>query len=409
MTSSISDGFNSLRPNKHLIDFVLSCTCPTYVYDLQSLDQDLRSFWSTFDNLSSGWKQQAYYMIPSVFLPANRRESILRVFEQNNFSATIIRYSDLAYVKDLGFDDSRIIVSGFGHSFHDLDLLSKTNCQVNLSSEPEIRCWARSGKPVGLRLDCKKIGQRKDWPFDKLGIPASKIISLVSQYNLEIAGLHFYVGTDQKQIALHISALQTCLDMAKSLASRVNLNSFYCNAGGGFPLNQDVLMNFLSRTNQLMLDNKLCNEIQLNLELGRALLGKHCLFVAPINYVFEKEDIFFFALNACISQFPRPARYGFHRLFPPFSDEGKHEVVIITKEARIIAQNNGSQAEHNVVLAGNSHYSRDILGSLSIQNLPDARLCAGGFVVFLCAGAYCESMTDYWLCNEQVTVNYFAT
>jgi diaminopimelate decarboxylase len=138
--------------------------------------------------------------------------------------------------------------------------------------------------------------------------------------------------------------------------------------------------------------------------MGRSILGPHAVFAAPIRSCFQKRGIFYLSLDASISQFPRPSRYGFHASFPPFSEDGKHEVAILDSNGRVVSQSSHTAGGKRVVLAGNSHYSRDILGTANVDSRSSLQYIEGGLVIFGDAGAYCESMVENWLSDGRVGV-----
>lgn len=351
---------------------------PSYVYSSRVLDRNVNRITSSFCGLPLDLR---------FFYSANKNEAVLRHLQGKGVGIVAVRPSAVERLLAIGFSPNEIEYSGFGSSASDMRRLTDLGVNMNLSIEPEVKLYTQMfpRNRVGIRVCLSES--------DKRGIPLQDIKKVVMENELSLGGLHTYVGTNLDNQSPHVEAFNNLAQLAIDTSERIRSGPFYINVGGGFGYNYrtrnhfswDNYYNALSPRILKLKKARPDVDWTLRLEVGRSLVVDAGWVVARIVHAYEKAGNHFITLDTNISHIPRPVRYGFDEDRPPYSDDGYHRIEVSGAPTGSI----------KVAVVGNSHYSRDWLGFVSLDKFIPADL-VGRTVTILDTGAYTESMADTW-------------
>lgn len=312
---------------------------------------------------------------------ANPHIEILKLLSSLGSCFDVASIYELDRLLEIGVDPSRI---SYGNT------IKKSN-HVKYAYDKGIRLFATDsendliniskyapGSKVFIRL-LVEGSSTADWPLArKFGCSIEKVkylISVAKNLNVEIYGLSFHVGSQQRDVNMWEYALlkvKNVFDWAK--AEGVNLKMI--NMGGGFPSkyvysaeNLDVYSDKIHSALASHFDGY-CPRIIL--EPGRSMVGDAGVIVSEVVMVSKK------------SQFDS------HRWV--YLDVGKFNGMIETLDECIkyplYCEKDGEKSE--VIIAGPTCDSMDILYENYRYELP-LNLCEGDRIYWLSTGAYTAS------------------
>jgi diaminopimelate decarboxylase len=325
---------------------------------------------------------------------ANRNHAILQKIRQQGFGITISRPAGVERALQLGFMPEQIQCSGFGFDDENLRFFLAHGVQVNLASLAELRRASElfPDTGFGVRLDLKSD------PWEKRGISSEDLIDFVRERRLHIMGLHTYLGTNVLKPSEHSMALAGLLAVLQKLPAQTRSQVRYINVGGGFGYDYANRCTFDWGTYGQFIQSiiqsvqfALGQPWELKLEVGRALVVNCGYLLARVLHIYQKAGRWFVVVDSNASHFGRPARYGFHKAFYPYLEDGVHRSVWLDPDGTTATGSRWVEA----AVVGNSHYSKDWFG---LTQLPEAALerYTGSYLVILDVGAYGESMSDQW-------------
>jgi diaminopimelate decarboxylase len=275
----------------------------------------------------------------------------------------------------------------------ELDYICASDVIVNAASVSELKYLLRRhpSRPFGVRLDFN------DALHEKRGISPDELLRALPDKDVPLVGLHTYVGTNVADEHEHLAVMREFRSFLDCLPHSVAKGVRYLNVGGGFGYDYRRRLPFrwdhYARALVLLtsdIERVAGRTIGLKLELGRALVVDSGYLVARILHAYEKSNRRFLAIDTNLSHFGRPARYGFNSHFYPYLEDGFHNMAVISHEGNYL-----SSGSIEAAVVGNSHYSKDWFGFLTLPYWEPDKL-VGSLVVFLDAGAYCEAMSDHW-------------
>lgn len=357
---------------------------PCYIYDLSLLRQQASAIRAAYAKLSA----ELFF-----FESANRNPPILELLHQQGFGLTIVQEQGIDRAIKFGFGLDRIEMSGFGLSASVMKRVWQLGVAVNFGSSSEIKAYTRlfPGSRFGARVDLK------DEPLNKRGLPAAELLQLLETGDFQLTGLHTYIETNQISTLVHLDAAKNLIRLIDDMPSFRRAQLEYINIGGGFGYDylNGTQFDWLAHSNGLQeliaaLTDQLGRRLKIKIEIGRAAVVGAGEYACSIVHAFEKLGQAFVVVNGNISQFPRPVRYGSRCDLHPFMDKGRHNFTICNNAGLPVRD-----GERCVAIVGNSHYSKDILGFVTIdQFIPDNLI--GGIAIGHDAGAYSQAMIDGW-------------
>jgi diaminopimelate decarboxylase len=210
-------------------------------------------------------------------------------------------------------------------------------------------------------------------------------------------GFHTYIGSNTRSVDKHAASLENFLYFLKQTPASLLDRLEYVNTGGGFgydyigrcPFDWE---SYGERVNEMAfrLREATGRNLVVKLEVGRAVVADCGYLVTRILHAFRKRHRPFLVIDSNLSHFGRPARYGFHRKFYPFMEDGFHQMALMP---------NGTgpkpEPKIEVCVVGNSHYSKDWFGLIEVPHFEPEQL-VGSFLVIYDVGSYSEAMADHW-------------
>lgn len=225
-------------------------------------------------------------------------------------------------------------------------------------------------------------GSTSDWPLSrKFGCDTQMAIDLMvnaKQLGLQPYGVSFHVGSQQNDVTVWRTALNTVKEVFEKLQQEHGIQLELINAGGGFPAQYladiDSIQEYAKRI-QAYMDDLFSQKVTLFLEPGRSLVGDAGVIVSEIVLISNKSqqdekrwiytDVGVF--NGLIETLGEMIKY------PIYTPK---------------MQNNAPQS--NVVLAGPTCDSTDIMYEKVAYPLPQD-LEMGDRLYWLSTGAYTTS------------------
>lgn len=351
---------------------------PLCVYDAERLNQRMSRILEALAPLSAS----IHY-----FEPANRNRAVLARMLRLGLAVCVTTIAGVRRSLDVGFTPELIQCSGFGLCDADLCLLEQFGVSVNLGSVAELKRFAAlacQGR-FGVRLD---LGDTED----KRGIFPAEAGRVLQEHRLQPAGLHTYLGTNCLSAERHARVLEDFCAALAMIPPAVLARLEYINVGGGFGYDYRTRKAFdwdgyarAAAPHLAALHRAVGKPLALRMEVGRAAIVDSGYLLVRIVHALEKRGRRYVVVDANLSHFGRPARYGFDRRYYPFLDEGYHQIELL-----------GAPDGHiETAVVGNSHYSKDWFGFARLPHF-EAEQLVGAYMIIYDVGAYGESMSDPW-------------
>jgi diaminopimelate decarboxylase len=355
---------------------------PLYIYDAERIRANAQQMRAVFPGT-------LHY-----FEFANRNHTLLQKIRELGFGISIARPAGVRRALQIGFTADQIQCSGFGFSDEDLCFFQAHGVSVNISNIGELDRMIKlfPQAKIGIRID---LGND---PWEKRGIPISDLLTFLEHRTPSIVGLHTYLGTNVLAPDQHSAVLQGLLAVLKQLPRTTRAGINYINLGGGFGYDYLNRRSFDwyayaegIRPLVYEVERTLGRPCDLKLEVGRALVANCGYLLVQVLDAFTKSGRRFIVVDSNASHFGRPARYGFHKSFYPFLEDGVHRSawLPVNGEAAVM------EGDIEVAVVGNSHYSKDWFGFIALPTF-DAECLRGSYIVILDVGAYGEAMSDQW-------------
>ena len=305
---------------------------PFYLYDLQGIREWYDFFQKSFLKPYPGQNYGVFFA-----MKANSNPEILKAFLSQGAGLDLVSLGEAQRALKLGFSPQKLIFSGVGKSFEELELaVEKKFFQINVESQPELQRLSRICQLKKKRAD---IGLRvnphvdfKSHPYIKTGLKGHKfgldekslkeaLEFIKNQPLLKLKGISMHIGSQ----IFDLEALFQAVKAIKKLFEELR-NSFpsleILDIGGGLGFNyqsegleeeKQRLKDFSQGLGAIFKDFK----AQIITEPGRFLLAPFGLLCAKVEYVKQSENKKFIILNSGMNHFLRPALYkAYHRILP---------------------------------------------------------------------------------------------
>lgn len=363
--------------NGHSIaDLVCQYGSPLYVYDGQTIDQQVRRL-SQFDVIRYAQK-------------ANSNLAILDRLRQLGVVVDAVSAGEIHRARSAGFlyqgEPAPIVYTADIFDRPSLDLVVRNQIRVNAGSPDMIRQLGElaPGQAITLRINPgfghgHSAKTNTGGTSSKHGIWYQQIpecLELARQYQLTVAGLHLHIGsgTDFE----HLS--QVC-QAASKLARQIGPSITTLSAGGGLPtpyrssdseIDIDRYFQLWDQTRK-ELEAEFGHSISLEIEPGRYLVAESGYLIAEIRAIKSMGDRLYYLVDAGFNNLARPILYGaYHPMAIAFQGPPSDEV-------------------QQVIVGGPLCESGDIFtqeegGFVSPRELPVAHI--GDYLIIQCAGAY---------------------
>ncbi|AOA58792.1 type III PLP-dependent enzyme [Acinetobacter larvae] len=225
-------------------------------------------------------------------------------------------------------------------------------------------------------------GDTAEWPLSrKFGCDTDMAVQLMvkaQQLGLKPYGVSFHVGSQQKDVTVWRTAIDTVKTVFERLENQYQIKLELMNMGGGFPAHYlsdiDSIQAYADQI-KMYIQQNFKREITLFLEPGRSLVGDAGVIVSEIVLIANKSE--------------KDAKRWVYTDVGVFN--GLIETLGETTKYPIYTPKMQSQAEQSkVILAGPTCDSTDIMYEQSPYQLP-SNLAIGDRLYWLSTGAYTTS------------------
>jgi diaminopimelate decarboxylase len=298
---------------------------PLYVYDGEKIAQQVDSLKQAFSDVNLKIKYAC---------KANTNISILKLMNRLGVELDVVSPQEMYLGLHSGFDSSQITFTSSGVSFDEIEEAVNNKVLVNIDNLPTLKLFGQkygNSVPVMLRIRPNVIGGgnikimtgHKDSKFGIAIEQKEQILSIVSQFDIDVIGLHQHTGSDIKDGNTFVNAASVMLDLAFSFP-----NLKFMDFGGGFKVaykEGDVSTNMQDLGKKLTKSfkdfcSKYGKELELWFEPGKYLVSESGYLFASANVVKENPNKTLIGLNTGLNHLIRPMMY-----------DAYHEVINVSK------------------------------------------------------------------------------
>lgn len=272
---------------------------PLYIYSRDALDRNWKRFREALPP-----EFEIFYSIK-----ANPNQTLLRYFLDHHCGLEVASAGEIHQALSAGCDPSAIIFAGPGKTETELELAVTCGVgEIHVESLAEAqRISAISGRAgrrssIALRVNpddqarggAMQMGG-KPTPF---GIDEEQLDAVLDQVgtdpNLDVRGIHLFVGTQILDHHLLISQYRKAADIARHVASRLGRPLHTIDFGGGLgipyfaherPLDLSAFAAKLAPLVQELKSDSLLKHARLLVEPGRFLVGEAGIYVTRVSEI----------------------------------------------------------------------------------------------------------------------------
>lgn len=282
-----------------------------------------------------------------------------------------------------GFEPGRILYTSNGIHFAEIEEAQSLGVHINIDSLSNLEKFGKKfghHYPVGIRLRPNimaggniKISTGHD--KSKFGIPAdqlTKILDLVSQYNLFIQNLHIHTGSDIEDVDIFVKGIEVLFEIIPHFKELRSVD-----LGGGFKVpyrtgDGETDINLLAEKVKKAFDNHPNPEgkpLQVWFEPGKFLVSAAGYFITEVNVLKETGNTVFAGVNS-----------GFNHLIRPMMYDAWHQIANIS---------NASGAQKTYTVVGNICETDTFATDRQLIEIRE-----GDLLLFYNAGAYGFEMSS---------------
>ena len=372
--------------------FTLTPT-PFYYYDMELLDQTLRSLKQESDQ---------YGFIVHYALKANANTAILKQVNAFGLGADCVSGNEVSKAIETGFPNERIVFAGVGKSDEEIKTglennIHSFNCESlqELEIINELAGEMNKIAPVALRLNPNVSANTHKYittglEENKFGINQWELETIVDRLktlsNIQLIGLHFHIGSQITDLTAFKSLCIKINEFQQWFAQR-HIALPNLNVGGGLGIDyhepdKHPIVDFASFFKLFHDYLDIYPGQKIHFELGRALVAQCGSLISKVLYIKNGVNTNFMILDAGMTELIRPALY-----------QAYHKI-----ENLINA--NGVLQRYDVV--GPICESSDCFGKA--LNLPVT--VRGDIIAIRSTGAYGEVMSSNYNLREKVKAYY---
>ena len=301
-----------------LVKRFINLSTPFYYYDLDILEKNLFNLKNSLETYN-----KVHFSVKS-----NSNPRILRIIKNFNLGIDAVSANEIKHCINLGFNPKDIVFAGVGKSDEEIEYGIINNISYfNVESLQELKVIDSISKKfskkttVSIRINPniksethKKIQTGSS--DDKFGIDLndiSHIPKLQKLENINIAGLHFHIGSQ----IINLKPFHDLCNISNDILNYLRENDIKIkniNVGGGLGIDyeypeKNLLSNFQEFislfNNQIRLDK---NQ-SIHFELGRSVVGQCGFLISKILYSKKSYDKNFLILDSGMNNLIRPALY----------------------------------------------------------------------------------------------------
>ena len=377
-----------------LVKRFINLSTPFYYYDLDILEKNLFNLKNSLETYN-----KVHFSVKS-----NSNPRILRIIKNFNLGIDAVSANEIKHCINLGFNPKDIVFAGVGKSDEEIEYGIINNISYfNVESLQELEVIDSISKKfskkttVSIRINPniksethKKIQTGSS--DDKFGIDLndiSHIPKLQKLENINIAGLHFHIGSQ----IINLKPFHDLCNISNDILNYLRENDIKIkniNVGGGLGIDyeypeKNLLSNFKEFislfNNQIRLDK---NQ-SIHFELGRSVVGQCGFLISKILYSKKSYDKNFLILDSGMNNLIRPALYN-----------SKHKISNLTSK----------NSDHlNYDVAGPICESSDTFA----KNYRLVKSIRGDLIAIHSCGAYAESMSSNYNLRDNINSYYSDT
>ena len=298
---------------------------PLYCYSLNKIKDNITNFKNNFKSIN-----------PTICfsVKSNSNIHLLKIIKKMGLGADVVSKGELLKVLKVGMHPKKIVFSGVGKDYDELDLaIKKKILLINVESESEIKQIEKIANKrkikvnIGIRLNpdidpltnSKISTGRKE---DKFGISKKQFVKIVkkikSSKNLNLQCLSVHIGS---QIT-NYKPYSKMLNVIENLIKKTKHNFNYVDLGGGMGIKYEKNSKELNYQKYSSLIGRFLkkNKTKIIFEPGRSIIGDAGILISKIIYIKDAIKIKFVIMDAAMNDLIRPALYG-----------AKHEIKAVKK------------------------------------------------------------------------------
>ncbi len=300
---------------------------PIYCYSNKRLIDNINHFKNSFKSFSP---------LICFSVKSNYNSIILRIIKAQGLGADVVSDGELKKVLSLGFKPSKIVYSGVGKKFDELNFaISKNILLINVESENELKNIEKLARKfrkkvnVGLRLN-PNIDAKTNTKIstgrmqDKFGLGSKDIIKILKKFknskNIKIKCLSVHIGSQITQNKPYDNVLVAIT----KILSNSKYKFEYIDLGGGMGIKykkKTKKLDYLKLSKNIYKFSKK-NNCKIIFEPGRSIVGNTAVLLTKVIYIKNSSKKKFVIIDAGMNDLIRPALYG-----------ATHDIIPLTKKS----------------------------------------------------------------------------
>jgi diaminopimelate decarboxylase len=245
--------------------------------------------------------------------------AILRALAEEGVGADVSTLGELAFAGAAGIAGDRILFHGNNKSDDELAAAAVAGVTVVLDAPDEpARAAAAGVRRVLVRLTPGVEAHthqaiRTAHDESKFGLPPERALSVIADalsLGLDVAGVHFHVGSQLARVDESLLAVQRLLAFVERASSELDWQPQVLDIGGGLGIrytHEEAVPEIAEFVAPLVA--ALPRDVQVILEPGRSLVGRAGVTLYRVGVVKESGGITYVAVDGGMSDNPRPQLY----------------------------------------------------------------------------------------------------
>jgi len=297
---------------------------PLYVTSKAKLEENIKAYKFAFPNA------EILYAVK-----ANNNLAIMRIIAKNEFGADVFSGGELYMARIAGFKPEKILFNGNSKSDWEIEMGVECGVKFSVDSLDELYTIQRiaegKGRIVEIAFRVNPDINPKTHPKIATGLKTSKFgipwelafdayRKAIELPNVKPIGIHCHIGSQIKDLAPFVEALDKLFDLALKL-EEIGVEIEFIDVGGGLAIDYTcegipTPKDLASAIIPLFEDRKrdLSSNPTLYLEPGRSLVGNTTVLLTRVNAV-KRAYKNFVAVDAGFNLLIRPVLYNaYHRI-----------------------------------------------------------------------------------------------
>jgi diaminopimelate decarboxylase len=295
---------------------------PIYCYSYKKLKTNVINFKKKF---------RSFNPLICFAVKSNTNVSLLREIRKLGCGADIVSIGELMKALKAGIDPKKIVFSGVGKTFKELNYAIKKNILlINAESKSEIIEIERIAKAkkklinIGIRLnpntDAKTLTQISTGKKEnKFGVTEKTFLELVKHTNnskyVSLKCLSVHIGSQ----IVNNQPYEKMLKVIDKIIKKSNHKFEFIDLGGGMGISYNSKIKKLNyKKYNIKIKNFLKNhKSKIIFEPGRSIIGDTGILISKVTYIKKTKNKDFIILDTAMNDLMRPALYGsMHQIIP---------------------------------------------------------------------------------------------